>query len=297
MKISFLSDEFFDRLDSLFLGLRPDLTGYYGGKHLIKKYGQTIEFADYRNYEPGDDLRRIDWNLFARLKKYFLKLYTDERQMHIRIYVDCSASMGLYPKKAEYALGFAAALGYLAVRNNDKVSFCFLKNGMSLDPFGPIVGKNSFFAAVSELETVTFGGEADLAEIIPRIPDGGENDGLAVIVSDLLNENNWQKAVDYLLYKKRQTLVCQILAREDLMPSFKGRLELVDCEGAGPGDARNVTMNIGRSVLEHYRSEIAAYIGESEQICASKGAAFVSISTEEPIERAVFGLSSQDLVR
>lgn len=297
MQISFLNDEFFDRLDSLFINLRPDLTGYYGGRHLIKKYGQTIEFADYRKYEPGDDIRRIDWNLFARLKKYFLKLYTDERQMYVRIYVDCSASMGLYPKKAEYALGFAAALGYLAVRNNDKVSFDFLKNGTSVDPFGLIVGKNSFFAAISELEKITFGGEANLAEIIPRIPDGGENDGLSVIISDFLNENRWQKAVDYLLYKKRQTLVCQILAREDLAPSFKGRLELVDCEGSGQGDARNVNINISRPVLEHYRREIAAYIGELEQICASKGVAFMSVGTDSPIERAVFGLSARNLIR
>lgn len=297
MKISFLNDEFFDRLDSLFISLRPDLTGYYGGRHLIKKYGQTIEFADYRKYEPGDDIRRIDWNLFARLKKYFLKLYTDERQMYVRIYVDCSASMGLYPQKAEYALGFAAALGYLAVRNNDKVSFGFLKNGTSVDPFGLIVGKNSFFAAISELEKITFGGEADLAGIIPRIPDAGENDGLSVIISDLLNENRWQKAVDYLLYKKRQTLVCQILAREDLAPSFKGRLELVDCEGCGQGDARNVNINISRPVLESYRREIAAYICELEQICASKGAAFMSVGTDVPIERAVFGLSARNLIR
>lgn len=296
MKVSFLNDEFFNRLETLSLHLKSDLTGYYGGKHQIKKYGQTIEFADYRKYELGDDIRRIDWNLFARLGKYFLKLYTDERQMHVRIYLDCSASMGLYPKKAEYALGFAAALGFLAVRNNDKVSFHLLKEGTRVDPFGLIVGKNSFFAAIGELENISFGGEADFAGTIPNA-DAGTSDGLSVMISDFLNENRWQNAVDYLLFRKRQTLVCQILDREDISPSFSGRLELVDCEGYGPGDERNVSLSVSRPLLEDYRAELEAYIAELGRICASKGAAFFSVGTDTPIERAIFrGLSQFDLI-
>lgn len=298
MKVSFLNDGFFDRLETLSVHLRPDLTGYYGGKHLIKKYGQTIEFADYRRYELGDDIRRIDWNLYARLKKHFLKLYTDERQMYIRIYIDCSASMGLYPEKAEYALAFAAALGFLAVRNNDKVSFHFLKDKTAIDPFGPIVGSNTFFRVIGEFESITFGGEADFAGTIPRIPDEGTNDGLSVIVSDFLNENHWQKALDYLSYKKRQTLVCQILGKEDLAPTFGGKLELVDCEGDGMGDGRNVKLRVGRPTLERYREELSAYIDEIAQVCASKGALFLSVGTDTPIEKAIFyDLMNYDLIR
>ena len=298
MKISFLSDEFFERLETLSLNLKSDLTGYYGGKHLIKKYGQTIEFADYRKYELGDDIRRIDWNLYGRLRKYFLKLYTDERQMHVRILLDGSASMGLSPKKAEYALAFAAALGFLAVRNNDKVSFHILKNGTPVDPFGLIVGKNAFFVAVGELGNIDFGGEADLAEAIPRIPDEGSNDGLSVLISDFLNEDEWQRGVDYLLFKKWQVLVCQILGREDVSPSFHGKLELMDCEGYGPGDARNVNLRVSRPVLESYERELSAYIAELGQICASKGAAFLSVGTDTPIEKAIFrDLANYDLIR
>lgn len=289
MKVSFLNGGFFDRLETLSLHLRRELTGYYGGKHPIRQYGQTIEFADYRNYELGDDIRRIDWNLYARLKKYFLKLYTDERQMHVRIFLDCSASMGIDPQKADYALGFAAALGFLAVQNNDKVSFHFLKNGIAVDPFGLIVGKNAFFGAVGEFERITFGGEADFAENIPKIPDEGTNDGLSALISDFLNENDWQKALDYLVFKKRQTLVCQILGGEDLHPSYSGRLELVDSEGYGPGDARNLNLRVGRPMLDRYGQEIAAYIQEIGGICASKGAAFLSAGTDLPIERALFG--------
>ena len=92
MKGSYLNDAFFSRLETLALNLRADLAGFFGGKHLVKTYGQTVEFADYREYMLGDDIRRIDWNLYSRFEKHFLKLFTDERQMHVRIFLDCSAS-------------------------------------------------------------------------------------------------------------------------------------------------------------------------------------------------------------
>lgn len=94
MKTSYLNDAFFSRLETCALNLRSNLSGFFGGKHLVKTYGQTVEFADYREYMLGDDIRRIDWNLYSRFEKYFLKLFTDERQMHTQIFLDCSASMG-----------------------------------------------------------------------------------------------------------------------------------------------------------------------------------------------------------
>ena len=94
MKVSYLNDQFFSRLETLALNLKTDLAGYFGGKHLVKTYGQTVEFSDYREYQLGDDIRRIDWNLYSRFEKYFLKLFTDERQMQVQIFLDCSASMG-----------------------------------------------------------------------------------------------------------------------------------------------------------------------------------------------------------
>ena len=128
MKGSVLNDEFSSRLETLSLELRANLGGFFGGKHLVRTYGQTVEFADYREYMLGDDIRRIDWNLYSRFEKFFLKLFTDERQMHTQIFIDCSASMGRdMPAKANYTIGVAAALGYLSVHNMDKVSFKLMK--------------------------------------------------------------------------------------------------------------------------------------------------------------------------
>ena len=119
MAESYLNDEFFSRLETLALNLRADLSGFFGGKHLVNTYGQTVEFADFREYMLGDDIRRIDWNLYSRFEKFYIKLFTDERQMHVQIFLDCSASMGReVPKKSAYAVGVAAALGFLAVHRH-----------------------------------------------------------------------------------------------------------------------------------------------------------------------------------
>lgn len=182
MKVSYLNDDFFSRLETCALNLRTDLTGFFGGKHLVKTYGQTVEFADYREYMLGDDIRRIDWNLFSRFEKFFLKLFTDERQMHTQIYIDCSASMGKpNAKKAAYALGFAAALGFLSVHNMDKLSYRLIRGGSCTDPFGLIVGKTPFFRAVSEFESIPFEEEADLGE--------------AILSSEVSNGNGDRKSV------------------------------------------------------------------------------------------------------
>lgn len=145
MKLSYLNDGFFSRLETLALNLKTNLSGYFGGKHLVSTYGQTVEFSDFREYQPGDDIRRIDWNLYSRFEKYFLKLFTDERQMQVQIFIDCSASMGKdNPKKAAYVVATAAALGFLAVQNMDKASFYLMKGDNAENENGTIVGKNAF---------------------------------------------------------------------------------------------------------------------------------------------------------
>jgi len=153
MKCRYLNDGFFSQLETLAIELRANLAGFFGGKHLVKTYGQTVEFADYREYMLGDDIRRIDWNLYSRFEKYFLKLFTDERQMHTQIFLDCSASIGKNdPQKAEYAIAVAAALGYLSVHNMDKVSFKLMKGDKSDDKRGVIVGKRAFLTRLPSLK-------------------------------------------------------------------------------------------------------------------------------------------------
>ena len=289
MKGSYLNDSFFNRLETLSLELRADLAGFFGGKHLVRTYGQTVEFADYREYMLGDDIRRIDWNLYSRFEKYFLKLFTDERQMHTQIFIDCSASMGNDdPKKGSYAVAVAAALGYLSVHNMDKVSYKLVKGNKAEDPYGTIVGKRAFFNAVSTFDNLEFDGDSDLRSAIINTPNPGNNDGLTVIISDFFTDADWKSAVDYLCYKKRQVILIQVLTPDELDPLYSGRVNLIDSEATMEVDSRNMKMNIDRSAQTAYNEAMHDLIEDVRTFANSRDAAFITVSTDKPIESVLF---------
>lgn len=290
MKSAYLNDEFFSRLETLALNLRADLSGYFGGKHFVRSYGQTVEFADYREYQLGDDIRRIDWNLYSRFEKYFIRLFTDERQMDVQIFLDCSASMGKENRgKAAYAVSVAAALGFLSVHNMDKVSFKLIKESSVEDPFGTIIGKNTFFRAISMLENIDFSEDADISEAVTSCVNTGSNNGLSVIISDFLTRKDWKKAIDYLTYKKRQVLVLQLLSPDEVDPAYSGRVNLIDVESGDIGDPRNMKLRITRSLQLAYQEALRDLKADIKSFCTSRGADFISVTTDKPIERMLFG--------
>ena len=290
MKVSYLNDTFFSRLEALSLNLKSNLAGYFGGKHLVKTYGQTVEFADFREYQLGDDIRRIDWNLYSRFEKYFMRLFTDERQMQVQIFIDCSASMGRDDaKKGAYTVAAAAALGFLAVQSMDKLTLNFMKGEHSENPFGTIVGKNAFFRAMGAFEELEFEGETDLEKCVTSCPDTGNNNGITVIISDFFTESNWKKAVDYLCYKKRQVLLLQVMTPEDLDPAYDGRVHLLDSESLGLEDPKNMKVKITRGMLMAYQEALTDFRQDMKSFCRKRGAEYISVSTGDPIERVLFG--------
>lgn len=289
MKSSYLNDGFFSRLETLALELKADLAGFFGGKHLVRTYGQTVEFADYREYMLGDDIRRIDWNLYSRFEKFFLKLFTDERQMHTQIFIDCSASMGkANPEKGAYAVAVAAALGYLSVHNMDKVSYNLINGEKCEDPFGTIVGKRAFFNAISRLDELKFDGECDLRSAVINAPNTGSNDGLTVIISDFFTDSDWRAAVDYLCYKRRQVLLIQVLTPEEVDPLYTGRVNLIDSESVDVQDLKNMRIKIDRASQNAYERAMQEIHDSLAAFVNSRGAAYLSVSTDQPIEKVLF---------
>jgi len=287
---SLINDEFFGQLEALALNLSPSLSGFFGGKHRTRTYGQTVEFADYREYMLGDDIRRIDWNLYSRFEKYYLKLFTDERQMHALFFIDCSASMGkANPAKAAYAVGIAAALGYLSVHNMDKTSFKLVRDNIAEDVAGTIVGKNTFFRAITDLEKIDFKGEADLTAAITGCPNPGSNDGLTVIISDFLTEHNWKKAVDYLLFKKRQVMLIQVLSPEELDPAYDGRMNLLDSESVDVADPKNMKIKITRSLQRAYEDALKDFVSDIKAFCRSRGVDYICADTNQDLLKMIFG--------
>jgi uncharacterized protein (DUF58 family) len=289
MKDSYLNDAFFSRLEALAFNLRSNLAGYFGGKHLVSTYGQTVEFADFREYQLGDDIRRIDWNLYSRFEKYFLKLFTDERQMQVQIFLDCSASMGKdNSKKSAYAVATAAALGYLAVHNMDKVTFQIMKGNHSENPFGTIIGKTAFFRAIGELENLEFNDDVDIAECVTSSPDTSSANGLTVIISDFFTDSNWKKAVDYLCYKKRQVLLMQIMTPEETDPTYDGRVTLIDSESVDLSDPKNMKIRITKSMRQAFDEALTDFKKDMKEFCAKRNVDYISISSDSPIEKVLF---------
>ena len=192
-------------------------------------------------------------------------------------------------EKGAYAIGFAAALGFLSVHNMDKLSIRLMRGGSASDQFGTMVGKNSFFRAVGELEKIEFSGDTDLEKAIVRDADAGTRDGLNVIISDFFTESNWRKAVDYLTYKKQQVLLLQVMTPEEADPVYDGRVNLIDAESEDVADERNMKLRITRGMQEAYREALRDYMSELRTYSVSRGADFVTVTTDEPIERAVFG--------
>ncbi len=286
---SVIDDNFFNRLERAALYVKKDMRGYFGGNHQTKFYGSTVEFADYQEYALGDDIRRIDWNLYSRFEKYFIKLFVDDRQMHIQTFLDCSASMQkANNEKAVFAMRVAAAISFLAVQNMDRTSIELIKGDKAEDFCGVVTGKNSLFRGLSKFDELEFKGDADLEKAIIGCQSIGSSNGLTVIISDFMTDSNWKRAVDYLLYNKRQVMLVQVLSPEELDPVCQGRIRLVDYEATDPLDERNFKMKITKAHLKAYHAALDEFLGDIKSFCAARDVGYASAVCNEPIEKLLF---------
>jgi uncharacterized protein (DUF58 family) len=209
--------------------------------------------------------------------------------MQVQIFLDCSASMGKDNEaKSSYAIATAAALGFLAVQDMDRLSFHFMRENKSDNPFGSLVGKNAFFRAMGAIEKMDFDGEIDIEACVKNCPTTGSNNGLTVIISDFLTESDWKKAVEYLRYKRRQVLLVQILTPDEIDPSYDGRVNLIDVESVDLADVKNMKMKITRSMLKAYEEAMRDFKQDIKNFCSKRDADFISLRTDEPIERVLF---------
>jgi len=284
-----INDGFLSRLEAISFNMKTAMRGFFGGTHKTKSYGSTVEFADYRDYILGDDPRRIDWKLYSRFEKFFIKLFTDERQMHVHIYLDCSRSMAYKgTRKREFALQAVAALGYLAIQNMDKVSIKLVQGDVAYDKWGILSGKESFLGALSELDDVEFKGTSDMSKAITSSENPGMSDGMSIIVSDFMSDCNWKAAADYLIYRKREVMLVQTLDPEEMDPSYKGRTIIVDSEATDPSDDRNMKMNITRAEFDAYRRALADFLADIKTFCLKRGITYMFGRSDEDVERVFF---------
>lgn len=279
-----INEEFLQQIERLQMLVKNNVAGMFGGNHQSKSFGSSCEFADYRDYVPGDDVTKIDWNTYARFDKLYLKLYLDERQMHTRIYIDASRSMEYGDgKKALQAVRLAAALAYLSVCEMDKVSVYAVRENRVEEIIGGIVGKDAYFASILKLNEIEFSGDCYLSEaILPSYV--GYGDGMSVILSDFLTDNDFEAVIDHLTDKKRHVFCLQILSKEELLPQVRGKVHFFDSENAD----RFYRKNIDREIAAAYKQALAFATDRIRNYSNARGGDYLLASAEDSPSKILF---------
>jgi uncharacterized protein (DUF58 family) len=280
-----ISEEFLQQIEVLQTLIKNNVAGMFGGNHQSKRYGSSCEFSDYRDYMAGDDIKKIDWNAYARFEKLYLKLYLDERQLHTKIYIDCSRSMSYgNSKKDVQSLRLAAALAYLAVCEMDKVSIFAVKGEEVQEVISGMLGKDAYINNISKLNSIVFEGDSKLSRaILPT--DVGYGDGLSVIISDFLTDENFEDCIDLLASKRRDILCAQVLSKEELTPKLRGKVHLFDSEN----NLLTYRKNVNREIINAYKQALEYATGRVRDFCSSRGADYMLISAEETMQEIFFG--------
>lgn len=279
-----ITEELLAQIENLQMLLKNNVAGMFGGNHKSRTYGSSCEFADYRDYVDGDDTTKLDWNAYARFDKLYLKLFLDERQMHTRIYIDASRSMEYGdPGKAQRALLYAATLAYLSVCEMDKVSIYVIKDKAVHEIIRSMVGKEAFLSSINKLEEIVFDGDSFISEAI--VPENvGYGDGLSVIISDFLTDNDYEAAIDHLIGKRRDVFCLQILSLSEITPQQRGKVHFFDSENPSLFYRKDIDREIAKAykrALEYATSRIRDY-------CNARGADYLLVSAEDKPQDVLF---------
>ncbi len=297
MKKYVIDEAFLSSLDALETLLKNNVAGMFGGNKQsrnLTSFGSSSEFADYREYLPGDDINKIDWNLYARFDTLYLKLFMDERQMHTRIYIDASRSMDYgNGKKAEQAVALAAALAYMSVNEMDRVSVYMIKNSEVVELVPVTMGKDSFYNRIGALNNIEFDGESCISEaILPSVV--GQADGMSIIISDFLTDRDFERGIEYLVSKRRDVFCIQVLSRDELNPQLSGKMHLFDSENA----VLDYKKNIDRDIIKAYRAALSHATGRIRDFCHARGADYMLVSADDDIGELIFSrLSDMGVVK
>jgi uncharacterized protein (DUF58 family) len=289
----FLSAEFLRKLEQLELVSRKSRAGRMKGDRLSKRKGRGSEFADFRQYVSGDDLRFLDWGLFARLERLFLRLFLEEEDLHVHLLIDLSASMEYgFPSKLLYAKQVAAALGFIGLVNLDRVAVIGLADGVTTR--SPVFrGRPSLPRLLSFIDRLEAAGRGDFNRAVRAASYTLGGRGVVVILSDFLDKNGVTDGLRYLAARNLDVCAIQVLAQEEIEPGFTGDLKLTDLED---GDEAEVT--ITAPLLDRYRTALAAFRADLNDQCSRRGVTFLTTSNQLPFERLVLTvLRARGLVR
>ena len=313
-ELSPLFDEsFLHKIDRLSLVVRKRRAGQLKGERRSTKRGSSVEFADYRDYVQGDDLRRVDWNIYARLERPFVKLFEEEEDLSVHVLVDASGSMdwgggSLQPgsplptggggprHKWTYARRTAAALSYIALNSGDRLTVALLQEeggDEATSRFGPARGRGQTLRVLRFLVDQAAAGTTDLNRALREYAFTARRPGLAILISDLFSPTGFEEGLSTLLARGYELLLLHTLAPEEANPRLAGDLKLIDVES---GHEQEMSIDAGMRAL--YRRRVAAWQDEVTRWCGQRGASYVPVVTDTPFDELIlFYLRRRGLVR
>lgn len=278
----------YERLSKFRLQMRFKANQNTAGNRKSSQKGSSTEFSDFREYQPGDDVRRIDWNAYARTERLFIKEYAEEKETVLTILVDTSASMDFGEKnKAELAKDLVEALSYLALTGGDRVVLVDLKHPGR--PFPVSGGRKMIVKAREWIDDLTFSGTVDVSESIRKLEPSTV--GITVLVSDFLEEDlidqsemaRMGKALAYLKYKKQQVYLLQILCEEELRTDLVGTYYFIDSED---GSKLRVTMD--NESITAYENALNAFLAGIQKTAKGSGANYILVDGGKDLEKILF---------
>src|SRR5947209_4315318 len=249
-----LDPQFLARLEQLELVSRKIFLGRIKGERRSKRKGQSVEFADYRNYVVGDDLRFLDWNLLARLDRLFIRLFLEEEDLHVYLLLDNSLSMDFgTPTKLHYARQVAAALGFIGLVNMDRVVLHVFNDRLTQQS-PAFRGRRSLWQMLGFLQKVEPAGPSDLRRALKTFSLKCTGKGIVILLSDFMDKGGYEEALRYLIARQLDIYAIQILSQEEIAPEIVGDLKLVDVED---DDVTEIT--VSGPLLKKYKQNLAAY--------------------------------------
>jgi uncharacterized protein (DUF58 family) len=275
-------DDFQRKLDSLAMVSRRVFRGRMRADRRTKKTGSGVEFAEHRGYEPGDDFRSLDWNVYQRLDRLLVRLFEEEEDLSIYLIVDSSRSMGFGDgEKFRYARRVAAALAYVGLANLDRVTLVSTADKV-MKRMPETRGKARIFRVFRFLDELRADGSTNLFGELKTFAAAHRRRGLVVLISDLYDPKGFEEGINVLRYNKFDVLVVHVTSKTDARPELYGDVTLVDCE---TGEPRDVT--VSSKVLSDYERVYEAYLTNVERFCKAKQVSYLRASTEVPVHEFV----------
>jgi uncharacterized protein (DUF58 family) len=275
-------DEFQRKLDYLALVSRRVFAGRMRADRRTKKSGSGVEFADHRSYQPGDDFRYLDWNIYQRFDKLLLRLFEEEEDLAIYFIVDQSASMSFGDgRKLRYAKRVAAALAYVGLANLDRVSIVGANDHVA-ERMPQTRGKARIFKVFRFLKELKADGTTDLGDAMKGFVAQNKRRGLAVLISDLYDPQGFERGINVLRYNKFDPFVVHITDETEAKPKLHGDVLLYDCE---TGDERELTVTAG--VLKKFELVYREYLQDIERFCSSHTVPSIRADVSMPFDELV----------